>query len=66
MTQADMIADMERRAALVGVPMYLVCQRAGVAPTTFYRWQEGAEAKLATLNRVKDAVAAIEAERLAA
>ena len=60
MKQSDMIDDIEQRAAAIGVPVYAICQQAGVAPTTYYRWRDGSEAKLATLNRVTDALALAE------
>ena len=39
MNQQDMIADLEARAKALGLPMYDVCERAGVHHTTFSRWK---------------------------
>lgn len=60
MNQTDIISDMEARASKLGVKMYLVCQDAGVAPTTYYRWREGSSANLATLNKLDAALSARE------
>jgi len=38
------IASLEARAATLGIPMYKVCEAAGVAPSTYYRWKAGGPA----------------------
>ena len=62
-SQAEFIADIEGRAAALGVPVYMVCRAADVAPSTFYRWKDGVGANLATIERVRDELARLEAER---
>jgi len=48
------IASLEARAAILGIPMYKVCEAAGVAPSTYYRWKAGGSAsstKLVALSK---------------
>lgn len=65
MDQAEIIAEMERRAKELGTAMYLVCEKAGVAPTTFYRWKSGSDANLATIRKLNDALDGMEKARAA-
>lgn len=39
MDQQTIIADIEERAAKVGLPISEVCKRASLHPTTFSRWK---------------------------
>lgn len=39
MDQQTIIADIETRAAAVGLPISEVCKRANLHPTTFSRWK---------------------------
>lgn len=57
MNQIDMIAEMEASAKALGVPMYEICERAGIAPSTYYRWKQGADARLSKLNALADEIA---------
>ena len=40
MNQETVIADIEARARRAGVPVKMLCDRAGVNPTTFSRWKK--------------------------
>jgi len=44
MTQADTIAELEARATRAGVPLYKIAKRAGISPSTIYRWKTGSKA----------------------
>lgn len=39
MDQQDIIAEIERRAKAVSVPISDLCAEAGIHPTTFSRWK---------------------------
>lgn len=39
MDQQAIIADLEARAAALGLPISEVCRKAGLHPTTFSRWK---------------------------
>lgn len=39
MDQQTIIADLEARAAAVGLPISEVCRKANIHPTTFSRWK---------------------------
>lgn len=39
MDQQEIIAEIENRAAKLGVPISKVCEQARVHPTTFSRWK---------------------------
>ena len=64
-TQADIIADIEHRAEALATPVYVICNAAGVAPSTFYRWKEGVGANLATIDKVRGELTKREADRAA-
>ena len=69
MDQETIIAEMEARAKALGIPMGQVCERAEVHQTTFSRWKRTEnnpvplDAKLGSLNKISDALTALEAER---
>jgi hypothetical protein len=68
MDQQSIIADMDRRARTAGVSMGEVCDAAGVARSTFYRWKRTSEnpdpisATLTSLNKLEDALSKIEGQ----
>lgn len=41
MDQQTTIRDIERRAKAARVPLAELCRRAGIHPTTFFRWKKG-------------------------
>lgn len=43
-------------AARCGVPMHRACKRAGVAPTTPWRWEHGGTAQPETVERLERAI----------
>lgn len=60
MEKAPEIVEIESRAATAGVEIDAVLRRAGIAATTWWRWQEGHFGpRLATLRKVR---AALDAE----
>lgn len=67
MDQQSIIARMDARAKAAGVSMGQVCDAAGIARSTFYRWKKSADnpkpisATLASLNKLEAALAASEA-----
>lgn len=61
------VDDIEARAFASRTPIYKVCERAGVAPSTFSRWRAGAvEPSGDTIDKLTDALTEIERERSAA
>lgn len=63
MDQQTLIADVEARAKAADIPMYRVCEAAGIHPTTLSRWKVSAQnpqpvnagfAKLMDLRRAID------------
>ena len=49
--------DIERRADAAGLSIKDVCERAGIAHTTFYRWKAGkTEPTLDVYRRIRDAL----------
>lgn len=66
MDQQSIIADMDRRARAAGVSMGQVCDAAGVARSTFYRWKrvpenpEPISATLTSLNKLEGALVKFE------
>lgn len=63
MDSKTIAADLEARAEKAGVPIYTVCDQAGIAPSTFYRWKEGSGATLGKINAISKRLDEIEAER---
>ena len=69
MDQQSVIADIEDRARRAGVSIRVVCERAGVHPTTFSRWKltelnpEPAGASLISIGKIYSALEEIVAER---
>ena len=62
MDQTAIAADLEARADKVGVPIYTVCEQAGIAPSTFYRWRNGkGGGTIAKLNAVQRELSRLEA-----
>lgn len=58
------IEQIEARAFAARTPIYKVCGRAGVAPSTFSRWRAGAvEPNGDTIDKLFDALTEIERER---
>lgn len=50
--------DIEARAKTLGLPIKVICDRAGVALSTFYRWKAGTlNPSLAVYQRLRDATA---------
>jgi len=72
MDQQQIIADIEARADALGLPMYEVCQRAGIHPTTFSRWKRSEKnpapigATIASLHKLELALNAAAAQHGAA
>lgn len=64
-TQAEIIASIQSRADAVGVPVYILCVKAGVAPSTFYRWRSGSDATFSKINKLTSVLAELEAEKAA-
>ncbi len=60
------ISLIEARAFAARTPIYKVCQKAGVAPSTFSRWRAKAVIPLGdTIDKMLGALDAIERERAA-
>jgi transcriptional regulator with XRE-family HTH domain len=68
MDQQQIIGDLERRAAAIGLTMSHICDRAGVHRTTFSRWKRSERnpdpigATLDTLGKLGSALSAAEEE----
>jgi len=58
------IASLEARAAALDTPMYKVCEAAGVAPSTYYRWKAGGSATFATLVAVQNVLIEMESKNV--
>lgn len=66
MSKAPEVAEIEARAAAANVNIADVLRRAGIASTTWWRWSEGHFGpRLSTLRKVKDALEAEIAQRVA-
>ena len=65
MTQQDALAEIEKRALNRGVSINQACQRAGIAPSTFYRWKGGAVAGFERIWALSNAIDDIAKERAA-
>lgn len=69
MDQQTIIADIEGRAASVGLPISEVCKRANLHPTTFSRWKlseknpEPIGATIKSLKALDEVLTAAEASR---
>lgn len=68
MDQQSTVKDIEERAYEERVSIRFVCQRAGVHPTTFFRWKktktnpDPVGANLSTVSKLYDALGEIAAE----
>lgn len=71
MDQESVIKDIEERARQARVPLYVLCSRAGVHPSTFSRWKktprnsEPKGASMLNIERLYAALDQIEAQRSA-
>jgi transposase-like protein len=71
MDQQDIIADIESRAAKLGLSIAELCQQAKVHPTTFSRWKKSEKnsqpigATIKSLSALTDALESLEAARAA-
>lgn len=64
--QTAILAGFEARAKALDIKMYKVCEEAGLAPSTYYRWVEGTPANIDNLNAVDRALRTMEAVKAAA
>jgi transposase-like protein len=68
MEQQQIIREIEHRAWEERVSISFLCQRAGIHPTTFWKWKKSARntnpggASLTSLNKLYDALDQIAAE----
>lgn len=66
MDQQATVSEIERRAWKLRVPMVLVCSKAGIASSTFFRWKKTernphpTNANLKTVGKLQAALDAIE------
>lgn len=61
------LAELEKRAFAARLPIYKVCERAGVSPATITNWRkEKVNPNASTIGKLETALEAIEAERKAA
>jgi len=71
MDQQEIIKGIEDRAIAVGVSMRQVCERAGVAASTFSRWKlsdrnpDPIGATISSLSKIDEALRAFEMDRAA-
>ncbi len=65
MDQQTIIAEIEQRASDRGVAIVLACKRAGVNPSSFYRWRKGQPGALPKIAAVSSAIDDIAKERAA-
>lgn len=65
MDSKTIAAQLEARANSVGVPIYSVCERAGIAPSTFYRWREGGPYTSTKVSAISSMLDTLEQERAA-
>lgn len=56
------IRTIRQRAARLGLPVDRLCRRAGVGRTTFYAIANGADPRTGTMERLRGAIAAAEAD----
>lgn len=54
MDQEAIIADIEARARRLNIPMYSLCEMAGVNNATVSKWKAGADAKISTVKKLLD------------
>lgn len=72
MRQQEIVTDIEARARALGKSISAVCRRAGVHPTTFFRWKKTrrqpkpSPASMDRVEAIYDALDAIAAEQRAA
>lgn len=57
------IAEIEARADAVGKRMHILCTEAGLAPSTYFRWKNGAEPKRGKLAALRDRLGVLEREQ---
>lgn len=62
MDQATIIASLESRASALGVPLYKICEAAGIAASTYYRWKDGTPASLAKTAAIQAVLTRMENE----
>ena len=61
MSIPDLVADFQARAKAAGLPMKAVCEKAGVAQSTFSRWKSGVMGpSYLTVQRLEEALAELE------
>ena len=58
--QQSILATFEARAKALDVRLYKVCETAGLAPSTYYRWLDGTPANVDNLNAVDRALREME------
>ena len=64
MEKQQAIIAVRQRAVAVNVPIYMVCERADIAPSTLTRWRtQPDKAQWAKINRLAEAMTEIEQER---
>lgn len=61
----QIVADYESRARKLDMKMYLVCEKAGVAASTYYRWLSAGDAKVSNLIKIEEALIDLEKEKAA-
>lgn len=61
--QIDIVATIEKRAAEAGIGIKPACRRAGVPPSTFFRWKSGDLLIEKNANKILRAIDDLEAEK---
>lgn len=54
MNQQQILADLEKRAADVGKPLYKIAMKAGLSASTYYRWKGTAKASYENIMAVTE------------
>jgi len=57
------VSELEQRAAALGQPMYLVCEQAGIAPSTYYRWKKSGDATFSSIEKIDRTLSRFERRR---
>lgn len=65
MDQKAAIDDIVARADALRKPLYVLCREAGLSPSTFYRWRNGARAGFDNLIALRQRLAELENDRAA-
>lgn len=60
--QQIMLADLEKRAAALGKPLYKIATDAGLSPSTYYRWKGSAKAGFESIQAVVAKLDELEAQ----